>query len=287
MHVAVVNDRLTTFVDGRPIDVERESGGRFGHDIVDVYPRWEEFAAWGLSIGASGGGEVAAESLGAPSPSPSQILAISLNYRDHAEEANLAIPDFPSVFTKFPSSLTGPSTTVALATDTTDWELELVVVIGRAGHRIPESEGWDHVAGVTIGFDISDRTMQLAGPLPQFSFGKSFPGYGPIGPWLVTPDELVDRDDIGMRLTLDGEVVQDFRTKSLIFDVPRLISLLSTVVTLRPGDLIFSGTSSGVGFSREPKRFLAPGQRLVGEVEGVGVLETLLSGPDDEAGTAA
>jgi 2,4-didehydro-3-deoxy-L-rhamnonate hydrolase len=113
--------------------------------------------------------------------------------------------------------------------------------------------------------------------MPQFSFGKSFPGYGPTGPWLVTPDELADRDDIGLRLTLDGEIVQDFRTKALIFDVPRLISLLSTVVTLRPGDLIFSGTSSGVGFSRTPKRFLAPGQRLVGEVEGVGVLETLFT----------
>jgi 2-keto-4-pentenoate hydratase/2-oxohepta-3-ene-1,7-dioic acid hydratase in catechol pathway len=279
-----VNGRLTTFVDGLPVDVEQRSEGRFGPEIADVYAAWDDFATWGLSIGASGGAELSShESLGAPSPTPSQVFAISLNYRDHAEEANLEIPDFPSVFTKFPSSLTGPSATVALQTDTTDWELELVVVIGREGHRIAENAAWDHVAGVTIGFDISDRTMQLAGSLPQFSFGKSFPGYGPIGPWLITPDELIDRDNIGMRLTLDGEVVQDFRTDSLIFDVSRLISLLSTVVTLLPGDLIFSGTSSGVGFSRTPKRFLAPGQRLVGEVEGIGTLEANFVASDDGA----
>ena len=121
------------------------------------------------------------------------------------------------------------------------------------------------------------RTLQLAGmPYPQFSLGKSFPGYGPTGPWLVTLDELPNRDDIGLRCTLDDQVVQDFRTSKLIFPIPDLIAHLSTVVELRPGDLIFTGTSSGVGFARDPKRFLSPGQLLTSEIEGIGTLHTKL-----------
>ena len=278
MLVASVNNRLTTFVGGLPVDVADASKGRFGPDIADIYDLWDDFRQWGQSTGAEGGGDVAADSLGAPSPRPSQVFAISLNYLDHAEEANLEIPDFPSVFTKFPSCIVGPNSEVELGGPTTDWEVELVVVIGRTAHRVPAADGWDYVAGLTIGQDISDRTMQLAGmPYPQFSFGKSLPGYGPTGPWLVTPDELENPDDLGLRCTLDGEVVQDFRSSKLIFSIPVLVSHLSSVVELRPGDLVFTGTSSGVGFARSPKRFLSPGQQLVSEIEGVGTLRTQLA----------
>lgn len=277
MFVASVQGRLTVFVDGTSVDVADASQDRFSADIADIYPVWDEFREWGKEIGASGSGDVAEERLGPPSPHPSQVFAISLNYSDHAEEANLVIPDFPSVFTKFPSCIGGPADDVVLARPTTDWELELVVIIGRSAHNISPAHGWDHVAGLTIGQDISDRTLQLAGmPYPQFSLGKSFPGYGPTGPWLVTPDELPNRDDIGLRCTLDDEVVQDFRTSKLIFPIPDLIAHLSTVVELRPGDLIFTGTSSGVGFARDPKRFLSPGQLLTSEIEGIGTLHTTL-----------
>ncbi|MFJ6095763.1 fumarylacetoacetate hydrolase family protein [Williamsia muralis] len=277
MFVASVRGRLTVFVDGTSVDVAAASQGRFSANIADIYPVWGEFREWGNEIGASGSGDVPEERLGPPSPNPSQVFAISLNYSDHAEEANLVIPDFPSVFTKFPSCIGGPADDVVLARPTTDWELELVVVIGRSAHNISPAQGWDHAAGLTIGQDISDRTLQLAGmPYPQFSLGKSFPGYGPTGPWLVTPDELPNRDDIGLRCTLDDEVVQDFRTSKLIFPIPDLIAHLSTVVELRPGDLIFTGTSSGVGFARDPKRFLSPGQLLTSEIEGIGTLHTRL-----------
>ena len=277
MFVASVRGRLTVFVDGKPVDVADASQGRFSANIADIYPVWGEFREWGNEVGASGSGDVPEERLGPPSPHPSQVFAISLNYSDHAEEANLVIPDFPSVFTKFPSCIGGPADDVVLARPTTDWELELVVVIGRSAHNISPAQGWDHVAGLTIGQDISDRTLQLAGmPYPQFSLGKSFPGYGPTGPWLVTLDELPNRDDIGLRCTLDDQVVQDFRTSKLIFPIPDLIAHLSTVVELRPGDLIFTGTSSGVGFARDPKRFLSPGQLLTSEIEGIGTLHTKL-----------
>jgi 2-keto-4-pentenoate hydratase/2-oxohepta-3-ene-1,7-dioic acid hydratase in catechol pathway len=275
MYLASIENRLSLFVHGRPVDVNRASDGRFPADIAEVYEVWDEFKKWAAAQGAGAPGQVDLASLGAPSPRPSQVFAISLNYRDHAAEASLQIPDFPSVFTKFPSCITGPSTPVEIARPMTDWELELVVVIGRPAHLVSESAGWDHVAGLTIGQDISDRELQLAGAsYPQFSLGKSFPGYGPTGPWLVTPDEFEDRDDIGLTCTIDGEVVQDFRTANLIFSVPRLVSLLSSVVELRPGDLIFTGTSSGVGFARAPRRFLEPGQEIVSEVEGIGTLRT-------------
>ncbi|WP_100811190.1 MULTISPECIES: fumarylacetoacetate hydrolase family protein [unclassified Microbacterium] len=277
MYLASIVNRPTIFVDGAPVDVHDASGGRFPAGIADIYEVWDEFRAWASEQNAGRPGDIDVATLGAPSPRPSQVFAISLNYLDHAEEASLQIPDFPSVFTKFPSCIGAPAAPVEIARPMTDWELELVVVIGREGHLVSDADGWDHVAGLTIGQDISDRELQLAGPsYPQFSLGKSFPGYGPTGPWLVSPDEFDNRDDIALRCILDGEVVQDFRTSNLIFSIPRLVSLLSSVVTLRPGDLIFTGTSSGVGFARTPKRFLAPGQEIVSEVEGIGALRTTL-----------
>jgi len=277
MFVASVKNRLTTFVDGIAVDVEEASNGRFGSDIAQIYPVWDDFAEWGRTHGARGAGDVPDDLLSAPSPQPSQVFAISLNYLDHAKEANLEIPDFPSVFTKFPSCIVGPNVDVQLAEPTTDWEIELVLVIGRTAHRVSPTHGWDYVAGITVGQDLSDRTRQLSGmPYPQFSLGKSYPGYGPTGPWLVTPDELANRSDVALRCTVDGEVVQQFRSSTMIFTVPELVAHLSSIVELRPGDLIFTGTSSGVGFARSPKRFLSPGQRIVSEIEGVGTLRTQL-----------
>lgn len=279
MIIANVKQRLTTFVGGQAVDVEERSDGLFQADSALVYERWNEFREWADGIGAKGPGKVATDQLDAPSPRPSQVFGISLNYRDHAAEANLDIPDFPSAFTKFPSCIVGARTPVELNGPTVDWEVELVVVIGQSTSGVDASNAWGHVAGVTIGQDLSDRTRQLAGPMPQFSLGKSFPGYGPTGPWLVTPDELSDPDDLALRCLLDGETVQESRTSQLIFSVPVLIARLSSIVTLKPGDLIFTGTAAGVGFARTPKRFLAPGQQLLSEIDGIGQLHTAIAGP--------
>ena len=277
MQIANVKGRLSTFVAGELIDVEAASDGRFSSAVDAIYPRWQEFTQWGGTIGAHGAGEVPDALLGAPSPSPSQVFAIGVNYRDHASEAEVPVADSPVVFTKFPSCLTGPASPVAVIGDTTDWEIELVVVLGRRAHRVSRADAWAYVAGVSVGQDLSERTMQTAGPIPQFSLGKSYPGFGPIGPFLVTCDELERRDDLALVCTLDGETVQKARTSSMIFPVDVLIEALSAVCPLAPGDVIFTGTPAGVGIGRVPATYLRPGQQLISTIEGVGTLTTNLT----------
>jgi 2-keto-4-pentenoate hydratase/2-oxohepta-3-ene-1,7-dioic acid hydratase in catechol pathway len=198
------------------------------------------------------------------------VFAIGLNYRDHAAESGFALPDSPTVFTKFVSSFTGPDGDIVLAGPTVDWEIELVALIGKAARNVPAEHGWAHVAGLTIGQDISERTVQSAGPAPQFSLGKSFPGFSPTGPWLVTPGEFTHRDDIALGCSVNGESVQKGRTSDLVFSVPQLVARLSAVLPLEPGDVIFTGTPAGVGAARTPQRFLTAGDELVSTIEGIG-----------------
>ncbi|MCA0293640.1 MAG: fumarylacetoacetate hydrolase family protein [Actinobacteria bacterium] len=143
---------------------------------------------------------------------PRQLIAIGLNYREHSIESKLAIPEHPVVFTKFQSSLVGPGARVTLPSDGVDWEVELVVVIGKEGHQIPAAEAWDHLAGLTVGQDLSWREVQGRGPAPQFAMGKSYPGFSPLGPYVVTVDEFADKDDLVISCPLDGEVLQEGRT---------------------------------------------------------------------------
>jgi 2-keto-4-pentenoate hydratase/2-oxohepta-3-ene-1,7-dioic acid hydratase in catechol pathway len=209
--------------------------------------------------------------LASPVPSPRQVFAIGLNYASHAQETGAEAPSVPATFTKFPSSLAGPFDPVELSGATVDWEVELVAVIGARADRVTEDDAWAHVAGLTVGQDISDRTLQFAAA-GQFSLGKSHRGYGPMGPWLVTPDEFADPDDLGLGCSINGEVVQDGRTSDLIFPVPRLIAELSAVLPLLPGDVIFTGTPAGVGIARQPSRFLAAGDVLESWIEGIGTI---------------
>lgn len=270
MKIANLDDRAVLVVDDTVIDVANASDGRFGPDPMDLYEQWDEFAEWGSGIGA--GSEPLDESvLGCPVPRPRQVFAIGLNYRSHAEESGMAVPDVPATFTKFPASLSGPFDEIEIVGDTVDWEVELVAVIGRRADRVAEADGWDHIAGLTIGQDISDRTLQFAAG-SQFSLGKSRRGFGPMGPWVVTPEELADRDDLSLGCAIDGETVQDARTSDLIFGVPRLVAELSAVLALLPGDVIFTGTPAGVGVARTPARFLAPGQELTSWIEGIGTI---------------
>jgi 2-keto-4-pentenoate hydratase/2-oxohepta-3-ene-1,7-dioic acid hydratase in catechol pathway len=212
----------------------------------------------------------AVEELSAPVPDPRQVFAIALNYAPHAVEAGYAPPDLPLVFTKFPTCIAGPVTTVMLPTGHVDWEVEVVAVVGRGGHNIHESDAWAALAGVTLGQDLSERLLQMAGRPAQFSLAKSYRGFGPTGPWIVTPDALADPDDIAFASTLDGAPLQSGRTSDMIFSIPRLVAHVSSVCELLPGDLIFTGTPEGVGSRLDPPRFLRPGHTLVSRAEGIG-----------------
>ena len=270
MRLANVGGRATVLTPAGGIDVERASKGEFGSDPSTLFDRWDEFTARARSF--DGPVEPIDESqLGAPVPRPRQVFAIGLNYRSHAEETGMVVPEVPAVFTKFPASLSGPFDDVALSGEAVDWEVELVVVIGRRADRVAAPDAWSHVAGLTVGQDISDRTVQFAAG-NQFSLGKSYRGYGPTGPSLVTPDEFADPDDLALGCSVDGETVQDDRTSGLIIPVTGLIAQLSAVLPLLPGDLIFTGTPAGVGIARQPPTFLRPDQVLESWIEGIGTI---------------
>ncbi len=273
MRLANVDGRATLLLDGGGVDVERASGGRFGAGIQALYAGWDAFREWAAGSGASAEPLPGAARFGAPAPSPAQVFGIGVNYRDHAAEAGLALPSMPATFTKFPTCLTGDRAEVVLGSDRVDWEVELVAVIGAGGTGIPEAEGWRHVAGLTIGPDLSEREVPFAAG-GQFSLGKSYPGFGPTGPVLVTPDELATPDDLAIGCAVNGEEVQASRTSELVFSVPRLLAELSAIVPLLPGDLIFTGTPAGVGFTRRPPRFLRPGDVITSTIEGLGTLTT-------------
>lgn len=277
MRTANLDGRLVLVAGDRAVDVERASGGRFGRCPMSALERWDEFSAWAGGVDMSGAEAFDPQRLGPPVPGPPQVFGIGLNYRDHAAEAGLDLPSKPMVFTKFPSSITGPYAEVQLRGDKVDWEVEMVVVIGRQGHQIAAADAWSHVAGVTVGQDISDRKVQFASKPPQFSMGKSFPGYSPIGPVLVTPDELPNRDSLGIGCSIDGETMQDGTTSDLIFPVAELIAEMSQIVIFLPGDIIYTGTPAGVGSVREPRRYLKPGESITSWIEGVGEICTRLT----------
>ena len=273
MRLVNMEDRMGLDVGGRFVDLELHSGNRFSSDPMAVFQNWRELKEWASEQTAGDAGPlVDVARLGAPVPTPAQVFAIGLNYRDHAEEANLPIPDVPMVFTKFPSCIVGPQAEVPLTGQRVDWEVEQVVVIGRETEAVPASQAWDHVAGMMVGQDISDRGLQFASRPPQFSLGKSATHFGPTGPALVSLDEFPDPDAIGLRCWVDGEQMQDSNTRNLIFGVPELIEYLSRYCVLSPGDLIFTGTPGGVGSVREPRRYLAEGELVESEIDGIGRL---------------
>ena len=282
MRIANVAGRLSLVTTQGAIDVADASDGRFGPDPQSVYAEWPGFARWASS--ATGDPRpFAVEDLGAPVPRPSQVFAIGANYRAHAAEGGMEVPEAPMVFTKWPSSLTGPAGDILLPAATVDWEAELVVVVGQRAYRVSSDDAWDYVAGLTVGQDLSERTLQLRGQYPQMGLAKSYPGFSPIGPCVVTPDEFDDRNRLQLGCALNGETVQTASTSDLVFSIPALIAELSAVLPLEPGDLIFTGTPEGVGMVRTPPRFLAPGDELVTYVEGVGEMRHTFTANHSEA----
>lgn len=266
-------------VDGRAVlvegdgvfDLERVSGGRLGPDAVaalDAVDVLHEVAG-GLDASAAEA-RLADVVLGPPVPNPRSVLGIGVNYRDHATETGHDLPAAPLVFAKVASCIVGPTADIVLASDTTDYEAELVLVIGAEARDVPRESAWDVVAGVTVGQDVSDRELQNAGQRPQFTLGKSHDTYGPTGPWVVSTDLLPDRDALGIRCEVNDEVRQRDTTANLIFDVPAIVAYLSSMLTLRPGDLVFTGTPSGVGLPTG--NFLRAGDVVRTVVDGVGEL---------------
>lgn len=219
---------------------------------------------------ATPSGPIAGAALDAPVPAPRQVFGIGLNYRDHAGESGMDLPPAPLTFTKFPSSIAGPTADVPLSGALVDWEVEIVAVIGRPASHVSVADAWDHVAGLTLGQDISDRAVQMTGTPPQFSLGKSFAAYSPIGPALVSTDAFADRDDIALWCDVNGERKQAARTSLLIFSIPVLVAYLSSICPLAPGDVIFTGTPSGVGMASGT--FLADGDVIDSGADAIGTL---------------
>ncbi len=208
----------------------------------------------------------------APLQHPPRIFGIGLNYREHAAESNMAVQNVPTVFLKLASSITGPDTDVLLPPNATepDYEAELAVVISKPGHHITPEHWEEHVFGYTIINDVSARGVQLV--TTQWTLGKSFPTFTPMGPCIVTKDEIPDPHALDVRLTLSGEVMQSANTRDLIFRIPQLIEYISSIVPLESGDIISTGTPPGVGLGRNPQRWLRPDEEIVIEIERIGTL---------------
>jgi 2-keto-4-pentenoate hydratase/2-oxohepta-3-ene-1,7-dioic acid hydratase in catechol pathway len=281
MRFGTLRGRFVLVSDGRALDVATASGDLLPADVRAALARWDEVRAWASTADWSSAVAVTDAELGPPVPDPRQVFAVALNYRPHAAEAGFTAPDAPLVFTKFPSCITGPVSTVALPPGNVDWEIEVVAVIGAGGYRIARADAWDAVAGLTCGQDLSERLTQSQGKPAQFSLGKSFPGFGPIGPVAVTPDAFPDREDIGFASELvsgsASETLQSGRTREMIFAIDDLVARLSAICPLLPGDLIFTGTPGGVGNRRTPQRFLRPGETLISRLDGVGELRQTFS----------
>ena len=210
--------------------------------------------------------------LHAPLPNPPRIFAIGLNYRDHAKESGMAIPTTPVVFIKLTTSVIGPGEPIVLPKNSTqpDYEAEFAFVIGKGGYRIPASAWREHVYGYTNVNDVSARDVQFSST--QWSMSKSFPTFCPLGPTIVTADEITDPHELGISLTIDGEQLQNSNTRELVFKIPELIEYLSSITPLLPGDIVSTGTPPGVGLGRTPKRWLKPGETVTVKVEGLGSL---------------
>jgi 2-keto-4-pentenoate hydratase/2-oxohepta-3-ene-1,7-dioic acid hydratase in catechol pathway len=237
-----------------------------GRDALDRVQRWVAHAP--------GGSRARLEQvrLLAPIPRPPKIACVGLNYMDHVQETRLTLPDVPTIFSKFPTAVIGPEAPIVLPKVSTkpDYEAELAFVIGRGGRNIPAELWREHVFGYTCFNDVSARDFQMA--TTQWVIGKSFDTFAPMGPWIVSADEVPDPHALDISLTLDGEVMQSSNTRHLIFKIPDLIEHLSAVCTLEPGDVVSTGTSGGVGFARKPPRYLRAGDRVDVRIEGIGEL---------------
>jgi 2-keto-4-pentenoate hydratase/2-oxohepta-3-ene-1,7-dioic acid hydratase in catechol pathway len=286
--------RLVTFADGgsartgavvgdRVIDLNRASNGEIPTTMLDLLAQGDaglERARRLLAGAGTEGVPLRQARLLAPIPRPPKnVMALGLNYREHAIESarargqEVVFPEVPVIFTKAATSVVGPDADIVVDYELTqkpDWEVELGFVIGRQAKNVSRDRAYDHIAGYLVCNDVSARDLQFAHQ--QFFRGKSLDTFCPLGPWIVTRDEIPDPQRLGIRLRVNGVTKQDSNTSELIFDVPSIVETLSHGITLEPGDVIITGTPSGVGVARTPPEFLQPGDVVEAEIDGIGVL---------------
>tara|TARA_E500000178_G_scaffold354441_1_gene423408 strand:- start:201 stop:1130 length:930 start_codon:yes stop_codon:yes gene_type:complete len=253
-------------------DVETISGGSMSSDPMVLLGSSRELDELSLRLNEfDPTGPLDSVALAPPVPRPGNCYAVGLNYRNHAEEANLPIPPVPMVFTKHTNCITGPTQDIVMKSDFVDYEAELVAVIGKDGKDISLRNAYDHIAGFCVGQDISDRPVQFSATPPQFNLGKSFDTFGPIGPVVTSLSGLQNYESLEIECEVSGELRQKDNTRELIFDIPALVAYLSEIVTLRSGDIIFTGTPSGVG--AVSGKFLRHGDILSTTIHGLGTLK--------------
>jgi 2-keto-4-pentenoate hydratase/2-oxohepta-3-ene-1,7-dioic acid hydratase in catechol pathway len=268
--------RACGVINGEYIDVNAADPEmpRTVRGLLELGQEWQRRAWAALPRGVVRHDPVGAKLL-APVPDPRKIICIGLNYRDHAAESGVPVPTEPILFSKYPTTLIGHGGQIILpsASHEVDYEAELVVVIGRKGRHISRERALEYVGGYAVGHDVSARDWQLNKPGKQWMAGKTFDTFAPVGPELVTPDEVPDPQNLGIRLRLNGQTMQDSSTSQLVFGVAELIAYLSQIFTLEPGDLIFTGTPPGVGMARKPPVWLKPGDQVEVEIDRLGTLQ--------------
>ena len=266
----LVADSLAGFVD-----IEKFSGGKLPSDPMACIERWSEVCSLAKSLASAKTTELTPldfDKLDCPVPRPRQIFAVGVNYKAHAAEMNHGLPKEPLVFTKFPSSLNRPHGQIKLVGEKCDFEAELVAVIAKGGRNISLTDAWSHVAGLCAGQDFSDRALQYANTPPQFSLGKSRAGFAAIGPYITDAATLATRGNLEMTCRVSGEVMQHTQTDDMIFEIPDIIVYLSSICELFAGDVIYTGTPSGVGAGRTPQRFLRAGDIVETTIQDLGTL---------------
>jgi 2-keto-4-pentenoate hydratase/2-oxohepta-3-ene-1,7-dioic acid hydratase in catechol pathway len=279
MRIANLAGRATIVTDEGVLDVATGSNGAFSASVDKCVAQLDTLKTWFDSAQPDVSDHVKPDDfskdprLGPVVVNPQQIFAVGLNYRHHAIEMNLTLPSEPMVFTKFVSSLCGPNDELPVRGATTDFEAELVVVIGKRSRNVTPDVALGVVAGYCVGQDFSERNLQLRGVQAQFSLGKSHRNFTPIGPWLTTADEIADPNSLGITCQVNDVMYQNSSTNDMVFTVAEIVSYLSTIVELRPGDLIFTGSPHGVGQGQMPPVFLQPGDHIVTEIERLGRIE--------------
>jgi 2,4-didehydro-3-deoxy-L-rhamnonate hydrolase len=279
MRIANLAGRATIVTDAGLIDLATSSDGAFSSSVDKCVNQLDKIRTWFINAAPkpmdlrTPSELLGNRDLGPVVVSPQQIFAVGLNYRHHAEEMGLSLPNEPMVFTKFVSSLCGPNDDVPIPSATTDFEAELVVVIGTKARDVSVDEALGVVAGYCVGQDFSERALQMRGTPAQFSLGKSFRNFAPVGPWLTTSDEVSDPNSLVIRCSVNGTQYQDSNTSDMVFSVAEVVSYLSGVVELRPGDLIFTGSPHGVGQGQRPPVFLQSGDSIVTSIERLGRIE--------------
>jgi 2,4-diketo-3-deoxy-L-fuconate hydrolase len=273
---ANVAGRGALVVDGHVVDIAEATDNRLAHDPMICTDLSNHDALRELAAGVDPTAWPVLEpaKLSAPVPRPPKGFGVALNYRSHALESGRDLPTEPHLFGKMENCVCGPYDEIVVppGRDEVDYETVLVIVFGRTCAKASEDDAWSYLAGVTCGQDISDRGEQFRPPVKQFTIAKTYDTFGPIGPVLVTPDELDDPDAIHLVGRIDGQVVQDGNTDDLIFSVPALVAWLSRYITFRPGDLVWTGTPGGVGEARTPQLFLRDGMVVETEIDGIGIM---------------